>query len=123
MKFQFWPFSLVLSSCSPELGDAREEMEVEYRTDLDEDKPFVIGLNGRYLLDILEALEREKVTIEMGKQFSPIKVEENNSLHILMPLRLVEAEAKTEFDSKAEYEPEIETEQQPEAEFIEEEVD
>jgi DNA polymerase-3 subunit beta len=106
MKFQFWPFSLVLSSCSPELGDASEEMEVEYRTDLDEDQPFVICLNGRYLLDILEALEGEKMAIEMGNQFSPIKVEENSSLHILMPLRLVESEPQIE--SETEIEPDIE---------------
>jgi len=115
MKFQFWPFSLVLSSCSPELGDAREEMGVEYRSDLDEDKPFVIGLNGRYLLDILEALDGERVTIEMGNQFSPIKVEEDDSTHILMPLRLVEPQIEVESEAPSQTEPEIETE--PEYEF------
>jgi|GEM_PF-489943 len=114
MKFQFWPFSLVLSSCSPDLGDAREEMEVEYRLEADEDKPFVIGLNGRYLLDILEALDGERVTIEMGNQFSPIKVEDDISLHILMLLRLVESEPQIESET------EIEHDIEPESDFVEE---
>jgi len=114
MKFEFWPSSLILSSCTPDLGDATEEMEIEYRSDRDEDKPFAIGLNGRYLLDMLEILDDERVSIAMGNEFSPIKVEENSSLHILMPLRLVESEPKPESGT------EIEHDIDPESGFVEE---
>ena len=89
-------------------------MEIEYRSDRDEDKPFAIGLNGRYLLDMLEILDDERVSIAMGNEFSPIKVEENSSLHILMPLRLVESEPKPESGT------EIEHDIDPESDFVEE---
>jgi DNA polymerase-3 subunit beta len=114
MKFEFWQSSLVLSSCTPDLGDATEEMEIEFRSDRDENKPFAIGLNGRYLLDMLEVLEGERVNIGMYNELAPIKVEENNSVHILMPLRLVESEPKTESET------EIEHDIEPESHFVEE---
>ena len=56
-------------------------MEVEYRSEMEGNKPFVIGINGKYLLDMLEAIDGEKVSIEMGNEFSPIKIEENSSVH------------------------------------------
>jgi hypothetical protein len=56
----------------------------------------------------------------MENELSPIKVEEGESTHILMPLRLAGVESQPESESKAEYEPEIEAEQQPEPEFTEE---
>jgi len=116
MRFEFWPFSLILSSCTPDLGDAREEMEAEYRSDMHDDKPFAIGLNGRYLLDMLEVLKGERVTIGMGNELSPIKIEEDESVHILMPLRLGESEPKPEPKSGSE----IESESEPEPEFADE---
>lgn len=102
MKFEFWPSSLILSSCTPDLGDATEELEVEYRSETGEDKPFAIGINGKYLLDMLETLDSERVNVAMGNEFSPIKVEEDGSVHILMPLRLAESEAQTESEDQFE---------------------
>ena len=96
MKFEFWPHSLTLSSCSPELGDASEEIEAEYNSETDKNKPFAIGFNGKYLLDMLEVLEGERVTIGMNNEVSPVKVDEGDSIHVLMPLRLVESEPKIE---------------------------
>lgn len=96
MRFEFQPCSLVLSSFTPDLGNAAEEIEIEYRSDMDENKSFVIALNGRYLLDMLEVLEGKRVNIGMGNEFLPIKVEEDDSTHILMPIRLAEAEPQPE---------------------------
>jgi len=93
---------------------------------MDENKSFAIGLNGKYLLDMLEVLEGERVNIGMGNELSPIKVEEDSSVHILMPIRLIEVESQPEPESEPEpeYESRLEANQQPEPEFIEEaEVD
>jgi DNA polymerase-3 subunit beta len=117
MKFEFWPSSLILSSCTPDLGDATEELEIEYRSEMGEDKPFAIGLNGKYLLDMLETLAGERVNVAMGNEFSPIKVEEDGAVHILMPLRLVESEPKTESETEIEHDIEPESDSVEEAEM------
>lgn len=113
MKFEFWPHSLILSSCSPELGDASEEIEVEYNSEMDKNMPFVIGFNGKYVLDMLEVLENEKVGIGMDNETSPVKVEEGDSIHVLMPLRLSDSEPKIESEN------ELKGEQQAEPESVE----
>ncbi len=115
MRFEFWPHSLILSSCSLDLGDASEEMEIEYRSGTEEDRSFAIGINGKYLLDMLEVLEKERVGIGMFNELSPIKIEEDDSIHILMPLRLVEPRPEAESELESETEPEIETEQEHES--------
>jgi len=118
MKFEFKPCSLTLSSVTPDLGDASEEIGIEYRADIDGDKPFAIGLNGRYFQDMLEVLEGEKVNIGMFNELAPIKVEEDDSIHILMPLRLSKPEPKSESETQPE------TEHETESDFVEEvEVD
>ncbi len=117
MKFEFNPYSLTISSFTPDLGDASEEMVIEYRADKDGDKSFAIGINGKYLLDMVEILESERVNIAMENEFSPIKVEEDSSLHILMPLRLQETESKPEIESG----PVLESELEEQPEFAEQE--
>jgi DNA polymerase-3 subunit beta len=117
MRFEFNPCSLILSSFSPDLGDALEEIEIEYRSEMDGDKPFAIALNGRYLLDILELLEDEKLILQMGNEVSPLKVEENDSIHIIMPLYLPEPETQPVTESETE----DGNEQEPESGFVEEE--
>jgi hypothetical protein len=79
---------------------------------------------------MLEVLENERVGIGMFNELSPIKVEEEESIHILMPFRLVGPQPKPEPKSGSEIEPESEpdsgyesqheAEQQPESEFVQE---
>ncbi len=95
MKFKFWTHSLTLSSCSPDLGDASEEVETQFTSNgSDDHTPFAIGFNGKYLLDMLEVLENEKATIAMDSPTSPAKLEDGESIHALMPLRLTDSEPR-----------------------------
>jgi len=100
VKLDFRPYSLILSSFTPDLGNAQEEIKTEYSSEIEENKPFAIALNGKYLLDILETLQEERVTILMNSEVSAVKIEENDSIHILMPLRLPESEPKPEQQSE-----------------------
>jgi DNA polymerase-3 subunit beta len=103
LRFEFWPHSLALSSCSPELGDASEEIEAQFTSNgSDNHTPFAIGFNGKYLLDMLETLESEKVTIAMDSPMSPVKVDDGDSVHVLMPLRLSDSEPRIEPDTQLE---------------------
>ncbi|MEE9613716.1 MAG: DNA polymerase III subunit beta [Thermodesulfobacteriota bacterium] len=86
VKFGLKKGKLTLSSSSPELGDATEEIDVEYDGDeLD------IAFNARYFLDALEAVGEEKVGIELKDQMSPgiLRPKETaGSTYIIMPMRL-----------------------------------
>lgn len=75
-----------ISSSNPELGDAREDMEISY-----EGPEVTIGFNARYLLDILQAQGGEKVLLQIKDNLSPglIKsVSDDNFLAVIMPMRL-----------------------------------
>lgn len=114
MKFEFNSCSLILSSFTPNLGDASEEMEIEFRSEKDDETPFTIGLNGKFFLEALEALEGGRVKLQMSSDESPLMIEEHESLHILMPLHLSESEPDPQAETQSELEPEYE----PEPEFV-----
>ena len=77
---------LEVSSSNPELGDAREELDVEYHG-----PELSVGFNARYLLDILQVQEQDRIQIILKDNLSPglIKpVDEDGYLAVIMPMRL-----------------------------------
>jgi DNA polymerase-3 subunit beta len=75
-----------LSSQSPELGDAKEEMNVEY-----EGEPIRIGFNSKYLIDALSTIESESVLLELrGKQHPGVirSTDGSNHTSVVMPMRI-----------------------------------
>ncbi len=86
VKMNFKNNLLEVSSSNPELGDAREELDIEYQgTDLS------VGFNARYLLDILQVQHQNKIRMILKDNLSPglIKpVEEDGYLAVIMPMRL-----------------------------------
>jgi DNA polymerase-3 subunit beta len=86
VKMNFKKNLLEVSSSNPELGDAREELDIEYQgTDLS------VGFNARYLLDILQVQNQEKIRLILKDNLSPglIKpIDEDGYLAVIMPMRL-----------------------------------
>jgi DNA polymerase-3 subunit beta len=77
---------LELSSSNPELGDAREELDMEYQGE-----DISVGFNARYLLDILQVQDQERVNLILKDNLSPGLVkplEEDGYLAVIMPMRL-----------------------------------
>jgi DNA polymerase-3 subunit beta len=77
---------LEVSSSNPELGDAREEMDVEYQG-----PELSVGFNARYLLDILQVQDQERINIILKDNLSPglIKpADEDGYQAVIMPMRL-----------------------------------
>lgn len=75
-----------ISSSNPELGDAMEEIDVEYTGE-----PISVRFNARYLLDVLSVSETERVEMKFKDELSPsIIVPENSDsfLAVIMPMRL-----------------------------------
>ena len=67
-------------------GDVREEVEVDY-----EGEEIEFGLNGRYVMDVLSALEGEKISLEVEDSSTPVLIKEFNNdevLAVVMPMML-----------------------------------
>ena len=86
IKLAFSGTRCVISANSPNVGEARDEIEVEYKgPDLQ------IAFNPAYLQDILKCLQGNQVTLEVTDSLKPGVVRENNEfLAVIMPMRLTE---------------------------------
>ena len=77
---------LEVSSSNPELGDAREELDIDYQG-----PEMSIGYNARYLLDILQVQDDLRVRMIFKDHLSPgvFRPEKNDGfLAVVMPMRL-----------------------------------
>lgn len=75
-----------ITSNNPELGDAKEEIEVEYKG-----KEIKIGFNARYVLDVLSSMHDDIVRVELNDQLSPglLKPHDDASYTcVVMPMRI-----------------------------------
>ncbi|MBZ0273035.1 DNA polymerase III subunit beta [bacterium] len=77
---------LTVSCVNPTLGDAREEMPVGY-----DGETLEVGFNARYMLDALDVVPDEDVSLAFGDAFSPMLVRAPSSSGfsaVIMPMRL-----------------------------------
>jgi DNA polymerase-3 subunit beta len=77
---------LRVSSTNPDVGDAFEELDVDYQGD-----GLAIGFNARYLLDSLSAFRTKEVELGLEDELSPAVIrpaEDGDSLAVVMPMRL-----------------------------------
>ena len=77
---------MAISSSNPDLGDAREELDVDFAGD-----DLAIGFNGRYLLDALSAIGAKEVKLSLQDEFSPARIvpaDDEDTLAVVMPMRL-----------------------------------
>jgi DNA polymerase-3 subunit beta len=86
VKVELTEGKLQLSSRTPDLGEAQEEIDVDYAG------PSVsIGFNARYLLDCLSALGAKEVRLGLRDGGSPVEVRPTDDLEsvaVVMPMRL-----------------------------------
>jgi DNA polymerase-3 subunit beta len=87
VKFQVEQGKLEISSTNPDLGEAVEELAVEY-----DGAPLSIGFNAKYLIDLLSILAPEtRVDLGLNDEVSPGVVRCENDpefLYVVMPMRL-----------------------------------
>jgi DNA polymerase-3 subunit beta len=78
---------LEVSSINPDLGEASEELSVEY-----DSEPFKIGFNAKYIIDALSGLPSgTQLEIGFNDEVSPgvIRCEgDSDYLYVVMPMRL-----------------------------------
>jgi DNA polymerase-3 subunit beta len=87
VRLDFFKNMIRVSSSSPELGEAQEELEVDYKG-----KDFSIGFNARYVIDALAtAGESQPYILELSGESGPAKMyaeSDESAIAIVMPLRL-----------------------------------
>jgi DNA polymerase-3 subunit beta len=77
---------LALSSNNPDLGEAREELDVDYAGDA-----LSVAFNARYLIDALGAAGSKEIQLAFRDSLSPAQVkptDDDDTLAVVMPMRV-----------------------------------
>ena len=84
LKFKISNNLLELKCISPDVGEAKIDVSIEYSGEVLE-----IGLNPDYILDFLKVVDTDKVVLEL-KDSSTAGVFKtgNNSIYVVMPMSL-----------------------------------
>ena len=75
-----------ITSNNPELGDAKEEIEVDYKGG-----DIKIGFNARYMLDVLNSFDDDGVDLHLNDQLSPGLMRPQHDASytcVVMPMRI-----------------------------------
>lgn len=86
VRFDFRPGLLEVVTQNPELGEAREAVDVDY-----DGEAFALGFNARYFLDLCGAMRSEDITLAFVDDQSPCLIKgegDEGFLSVIMPMRL-----------------------------------
>ncbi len=84
VKLTFGKNNLAITANSPEVGEARESLAVNYKG-----KEFAVAFNPKYMIDPLNALSDDEIFLELIDELSPgvVKIKAP-FLYVVMPMRL-----------------------------------
>lgn len=86
VKFGLSKGKLELSSSNPDIGEAREEINAEYKND-----DIEIGFNATYMMEAVGVVEGDEVVLELKDRESPTLLKPakaNGHLYVIMPMRI-----------------------------------
>lgn len=83
VKLEVFKNKLVISKSTPDVGESREELAVEYQG-----RELVIGFNPAYLIDILKNLNEETINLELTDSEKPGVIRTSGYVYIVLPMRL-----------------------------------
>ncbi|MCE3230200.1 MAG: polymerase subunit beta, partial [Alphaproteobacteria bacterium] len=76
-----------LSAASHDLGNAMEEMTIDFP----HDTPIEIGFNARYLLDIAQQIDEDEAQVVLSNGDAPAIIKgmtDKEATYVLMPMRV-----------------------------------
>ncbi|UCC71725.1 MAG: DNA polymerase III subunit beta [Gemmatimonadota bacterium] len=89
VRLSFGPEKLALAVQTPDLGEAEDELPIEYTG-----TPIEIGFNAQYLLEVLRYISSEEVKVSLSAPERPATFEplgaDMDYICLVMPLRLME---------------------------------
>jgi len=75
---------MVISKCSPDIGEAREELDIDYKG-----SPLSIGFNPNYIIDALKNLNEQSVGFELQNPEKPGVIRtKDNYIYVVLPMQL-----------------------------------
>lgn len=86
MRFIFADGRITLTMSNPDLGEAVEEVDVDYDT-----SPLEIGFNAAYLAEIIDTLSAPQVEVRLNSPGDPVIIQDRGEtalLIVLMPMRV-----------------------------------
>lgn len=86
VKFNFKDNKLILSSENMDIGNAKEEIKINYSGD-----ELLLGFNGRYFVDALQVMKSEKIRSYINSSESPCLIEGEDDpgfLCVIMPMKI-----------------------------------
>ena len=84
VKLSFTKNNLAITANTPEVGEARESLAINYKG-----KDLAIAFNPAYLMDPLKALDDDEIFFELIDELSPGVVKINGPfLYVIMPMRM-----------------------------------
>jgi DNA polymerase-3 subunit beta len=83
VKLEVFKNKLVVSKSTPDVGESREEVTVEYQG-----KELAIGFNPNYIIDVLKNLSEENIEFELSDSEKPGVIRINGYVYIVLPMRL-----------------------------------
>lgn len=86
VKLEISEGEAVVTSNNPDLGDARDELDIDYAGE-----NLSIGFNARYVLDALGSLHAKEVRLGLQGDLSPavlVPTNDEDALAVVMPMRI-----------------------------------
>lgn len=86
VKFDIHKKVLILSSQNMDIGNAKDEIDIEFTGD-----SFTLGFNGKYFVDTLQAMNSDEIIVYINSEESPclLKAEDDPGfLSVIMPMKI-----------------------------------
>ena len=84
IKLELFKDKLVISKITPELGESREELSVDYKG-----PELVIGFNPTYLIDVLKNLDKTEIGFELTSPEKPGVIRTDDGyIYVVLPMQI-----------------------------------
>ncbi len=83
IKFEVFTDKMVVSKTTPDVGESREEVAIEYGG-----KELIVGFNPHYLIDVLKNIDNEIVDFELLGPDKPGVLRLAEYLYLVLPMRI-----------------------------------
>ena len=83
VKFEVFSDKMVISKSTPDIGESREEINVDYGGN-----ELVVGFNPQFLIDFLKNINDEEINMELLGVDKPAVMRMDDYLYLALPMRI-----------------------------------
>ena len=83
VKFEVFKDKLIISKSTPDVGESREEIGINYKGN-----EFIIGFNPQYLIDFLKNIEEDIIDLELLGVNEPAVIRIDKYIYLTLPMRI-----------------------------------